>query len=640
MKRYRILFGVILLIGLVAVSRWEMAEASTNGHSQSDAVNWARSKEGTAVDYYADKSIECMDLVAGCYYNYLGHPISGLGCPNNIINNTDHAGSRASTDLGWEMYGNSTRPEPGDIVLWKNSGTGHIGIILSVSSDYFTYIDYNHSRAHESGKIWDSEGLYDFTKIIRPDFRKIPRKNVLSGVYVIHSAHDDDYVLDIKGNSKENDANIQLYHKENNSDVQKFRIIRWDNDYYCIQSVYSGKWLDVARPIEDRANVKLYYDNEADEDFWYFEDAGNGYVYIKNKTGFYLDLENNTAENNSNICIYSFVEKLGDEDNKSQKWRLEDVTDYYDLEEGLYTVSTARNDDYQLDIYGNQTGNRANIQLYEKENSTVQLFQFIRKGSYYVIKSVYADKWLDIQYRDDGIIGNNSTVQLWESNNAAEQHWVLEDAGNGYVYMRSNADYYLDVEGDRAENNADVQVYHFADNNSQRWRLNKGEHTVSYHENGGNGAPPEQTKVYGINLTLSATIPTCQDRYFAGWNTSADGAGVAYQPGATFRTNEDTTLYAIWVAPDFFLPGDLQSVEEAAFEGDSFTFAWIPGGVSSIGDRAFAACGRLKHIYIPESVTRIADDAFEDVTELTIHGAQGSYAETYAAGKGFDFIAG
>ncbi len=379
------------------------------------------------------------------------------------------------------------------------------------------------------------------------EIRTIPRKNVLSGVYVIHSARNDNYVLDIYQNSKANDANIQLYEKQENSSVQKFRIIKWDNDYYCIQSIHSGKWLDVALPIEDKANVKLYYENVADEDFWVFRDAGDGYVYIQNKTGYYLDLENNIAKNNSNISIYSFV----NEDNKSQKWRLEDVTDYYDLEDGLYTVSTARDNGYQLDIYENQTENRANIQLYEKEDSTVQLFQFKKQGSYYVIKSVYADKWLDIKYRDDGIIGNNSNVQLWESNNDAEQHWVLENAGDGYVYIRSNADYYLDVQGDKAENNANVQVYRFANNNSQRWRLNRGEHTITYNASGGTGEPSAQTKVYGTSLTLSSAVPIQKDKYFVGWNTKEDGTGDGFKPGATFRLNEDTVLYAIWASPDW-----------------------------------------------------------------------------------------
>ena len=64
------------------------------------------------------------------------------------------------------------------------------------------------------------------------------------GVYIIHSAWDDNQVLDIQYDSVENRANIQLYHKVN-SDVQKFRIIKY-GDYYCIQSVYSGKWLDIA----------------------------------------------------------------------------------------------------------------------------------------------------------------------------------------------------------------------------------------------------------------------------------------------------------------------------------------------------------------------------------------------------------
>ena len=507
-----------------------------------------------------------------------------------------------------------------------------------------------------------------------------PKKNILSGVYVIHSAWDDNYVLDIAGNSKGNNANIQLYRQEN-TDVQKFRVIRWDNDSYCIQSIYSEKWLDVALPIENKANVKLFYDtgtpDDNPEDHWYFEDAGNGYVFIKNITGLYLDLENNTAENRSNVSLYEFVGKS----NKSQKWRLEDVTDYYDAEDGLYTIATARNTDYQLDIYGNKTENRANIQLYEQLDTTVQLFELKRKGSYYVIKSVYADKWLDIKYRDDGTLSNNSTVQLWESNNAPEQQWVLENAGNGYVYIRSNADYYLDVQYDQAKNNANVQVYHFANNNSQRWLLRKAEFSVIYNANGGTGEPLEQTKVYGTVLTLSNEVPVLENRTFVEWNTMIDGSGVSYNPGDSFRANEDTILYAIWErgsytitydanggseapAPQFvesgsvtlpseipirphyrflgwsvdqteaiaeYAPGDLYDGDidiclYAVWERKLDNIIKLPSSLQSIDSEAFIGTDADAFI-IPVTVIRIGENAFDDVV---IYGFVGSYAEIYA----------
>lgn len=70
-------------------------------------------------------------------------------------------------------------------------------------------------------------------------------------------------------------------------------------------------------------------------------------------------------------------------------------------------------------------------------------------------------------------------------------------------------------------------------------------YTVSYNANGGSGAPGNQTKTYGVNLTLSSTKPTKANYNFKGWSTSANGS-VVYAPGATYTNNSAVTLYAVW----------------------------------------------------------------------------------------------
>ena len=75
------------------------------------------------------------------------------------------------------------------------------------------------------------------------------------------------------------------------------------------------------------------------------------------------------------------------------------------------------------------------------------------------------------------------------------------------------------------------------------WQANT--YTVSYNANGGSGAPSNQTKTYGVNLTLSSTRPTRTNYNFKGWATSASGS-VAYQPGGTYSSNAAVTLYAVW----------------------------------------------------------------------------------------------
>jgi len=86
-------------------------------------------------------------------------------------------------------------------------------------------------------------------------------------------------------------------------------------------------------------------------------------------------------------------------------------------------------------------------------------------------------------------------------------------------------------------------------------------------------------------------------------------------------------------------PAGLQIIEEEAFfNAAGLTRVVIPEGTTEIGPRAFAGSS-VKNILIPASVTSIADDAFQDVAELTVRGRQDSYAQTYCAAHNIRFVA-
>lgn len=73
-----------------------------------------------------------------------------------------------------------------------------------------------------------------------------------------------------------------------------------------------------------------------------------------------------------------------------------------------------------------------------------------------------------------------------------------------------------------------------------------GKYNVKYDANGGSGAPSSQTKIYGKDLILSNTKPTRAGYTFIGWSTSNTATSATYQPGSSFKSNSNTTLYAVW----------------------------------------------------------------------------------------------
>ena len=93
------------------------------------------------------------------------------------------------------------------------------------------------------------------------------------------------------------------------------------------------------------------------------------------------------------------------------------------------------------------------------------------------------------------------------------------------------------------------------------------------------------------------------------------------------------------VVPDCVLPAFLTEIGEEAFSGAAFRYVKLPETTTVIGRLAFAECPNLRYIYIPAATTDIDRYAFVDVTDLTVFGKAGSYAETFADARGFHFVA-
>ena len=70
-------------------------------------------------------------------------------------------------------------------------------------------------------------------------------------------------------------------------------------------------------------------------------------------------------------------------------------------------------------------------------------------------------------------------------------------------------------------------------------------YTVVYNANGGEDAPQDDIKTYGVDLSLSSQKPKRAGYTFNGWATSRYGAP-EYQAGGQYTANAGATLYAVW----------------------------------------------------------------------------------------------
>jgi len=104
------------------------------------------------------------------------------------------------------------------------------------------------------------------------------------------------------------------------------------------------------------------------------------------------------------------------------------------------------------------------------------------------------------------------------------------------------------------------------------YSFNNETYTVEYNTNGGSGEPSRQTKITGVPLTLSTTVPTKTSHTFLGWSEDKNATTATYAAGATYKKEGNTTLYAVWKANTYTITYNANGGSGAP-SGQSYTYA-------------------------------------------------------------------
>lgn len=192
-----------------------------------------------------------------------------------------------------------------------------------------------------------------------------PLQTIEEGYYIIKSALNKNKVLDIDKISKENEANIQLWDK-NQGTNQIFELI-YDNktNTYKIKSALSGKVFDLygARK-ENCTNVELYTDNNVNWQKWEIVKTSDNYYSIKSvHSGLYLDVEGNISANGTNIEVYSANGQ------KNQKFIFEKVKipkNNIKIDNGFYQIKSMSNLNIVMDVLGASKVDKATVRNVSK----------------------------------------------------------------------------------------------------------------------------------------------------------------------------------------------------------------------------------------------------------------------------------
>lgn len=319
-----------------------------------------------------------------------------------------------------------------------------------------------------------------------------------NGYWVISSAWDSRFVVDLNGAKLNNENKIQMY-TENGSGAQAWKLLKIgktreelddlavnnrnnlsDGIYTINSSLNSTFVLDVNGGSKANfGNIQLYKNNGTVAQGWKVNHDSKGYVtFINVGSGKAIDVKNGYSQNEQNISQY-------DSNNTyAQKWIV--------IKDGDgFKIVSALNDNFVLDLSNGQVKNMANIQLYKENGTSAQRWYFqtyesvrqkldnmakqyneeIEEGTYMISTVSNPYYSLDVKY---GSTNRGANVWLYSTNATNAQKWILKKDSIGYItFVNVGSNKALDVTDGKAENGSNIQQYDVNDTYAQKWITKK-----------------------------------------------------------------------------------------------------------------------------------------------------------------------
>lgn len=380
----------------------------------------------------------------------------------------------------WQYESNDT-----DAQKWviKDAGNGYYSIISKCNNLYVDVLDAR-AQNFQNIQMCDGNGLdaqkFYFEKV--EEEKPINRQTIEDGKYVIRSAINENFALDVSGGSNDNGANIQLWQYSEVAN-QQFNIKYLGDGYYKILASHSDKSIDVKDASKAKgANVQQCEQNKEDAQKWIIKDVGNGYYSIISKcNGLYIDVYNAVAANGTNIQMCD-----GNGLN-AQKFKFEKVKEIEipegkkTIEDGVYSIKTAINKSYSIDIEKGSIKDGANAQLYKYTGGIRQQFNitYLNNGAY-KITAIHSKKVLDVKSASKE---KGANIWQYESNDSLAQQWIIKDNGDGTYSIISKCNgLYVDVYNAVAANGTNIQMCDGNGLNAQKFYIEKTNLVTTFDE--------------------------------------------------------------------------------------------------------------------------------------------------------------
>ena len=367
----------------------------------------------------------------------------------------------------------------------KNCGSN---LYLGISTNWNTMANYN--RLVQGVDSSSKAAQFVFTKNSK-------------GQWIISSAWDSKYVIDLYGGSTNNGSAIQIF-TNNNSQAQAWKLMKVknvreemdelasknkntlsDGTYFISSSKNTSYVLDVSNGSKNNfGNIWLFKNNGTVAQAWTVKHDSKGYVtFINVGSNKAIDVYDGKANNYQNISQYT------SNNSYAQKWIV--------TKDSMgYKIMSAIDKNYVLDLYNGSVNNGTNIQVYQSNGTVAQRWKFDKyvkptvetarqkmdkmaqeynssiTESTYVISNFAQSKYVvDVS---NGSKNSGANVWAFQSNNTNAQKWKVKKDSVGYItFINIGSNKALDVYNGNSANGTNIWQFNYNDSYAQKWIAKK-----------------------------------------------------------------------------------------------------------------------------------------------------------------------
>lgn len=428
------------------------------------------------------------------YVNYLNNGYYAIRPYLNVNYSLDVFNGNKTNGTNIELYS-------------YNGGYNQQWIINDVGNGYYNIISRcNYLATDVHGAISKNESnieMYTYHNKNNQKFRfnKVDfsgSKTIGNGYYFINNIKNSKKVLDVNYGVMEDNRNVEIY--DLNYGINQKWYIEYLNDGYY--RILCDKDKNYSLQVDgNNINIGLY--SGKDEQQWIIKKL-NDYYYIISKKGVYLDLYQANLANTTNIQAYSFS---GSDAQKFNFMKTADGISEKVLDNGIYRISSALNNNMFVDVNGASNANGTNVQLWSRNSSVAQKWyiEYLNNGYYKITSLVDLNKSLDVDYVGTS---NGTNVSIYEYSNPINQQWIIKDAGDGYFYIISNCNgLYLDVANGETNNGTNILMWQYNGGKNQKFKFIRATTDtkvldVSYHQGTIDWNKVYNSGIYGVILRI------------------------------------------------------------------------------------------------------------------------------------------